>query len=465
MVPSSRSGRTTTGPGYAQGVKFADTAAACGFVVWMVDPLKLDPAAPEKYDSRDWRPGTGPPRRAQGGSRGGRAALRERIPARTAPSSVNVDNPYSVAGVEAMLTACGLEHRHNERAGRAEVRENGGRWGERSDEWMAHFRQQLPERCSRLDKDGDAVPVTMPRAALADAMLAHAHVNRIDPFLEWVETLPAWDGVTRPWLSDCFPSLADNALAAWASLAVPLTAVRRAFDPGVKADEMTVLAGAQGIGKSTAAAWLFPEDMRREWFVDNVSFRAPQKDRAEAIARAVCVEFAELAGLKRTEVEGLKAFLSSADDGSARFAFRRDATSRPRRAVFLGTTNGDDFLPADPTGNRRFVVLPVGEVDHRHAAHVRAYLDANRAQVWAEALARHRGGEPHHLPHALKGEAAAVNEGYRARDEATEAVVLAYADIPGNEPVEFSALRAYAHRSGERVCRRPMELYCWRSRC
>ena len=215
----------------------------------------------------------------------------------------------------------------------------------------------------------------------------------------WLESLPAWDGEARldGWLSRVFDVATDQAdLAAWASRFLPLGAAWRTFRPGTKLDEMPVLIGPQGCGKSTALRALLPPE-RDEWFSDGLRLAADDKVRAEALQARVIVEAAEMAGSTRAERESLKAFLSRTDDGAVRLAYRRDPETMRRRCVMAGTTNDSHCLPADPSGNRRFVALNVRSgLDG--AAGVRAYLDDARGQLWAEALHRYHAGETVYLP-------------------------------------------------------------------
>ena len=197
--------------------------------------------------------------------------------------------------------------------------------------------------------------------------------------------------------------------------------VTRTFHPGEKHDEMVVLVGPQGIGKSTAWAWLLPgEPEQSRWFSDGLSFHDDQKAKAEALQGMVLVEASEMTGSTKAEVETIKKFLSRTND-NIRLTYRRDPSPLLRRCMIVGTTNDPRCLPNDPSGNRRFVPVPCVGGD---AVAVRAYLDEHREQMWAEAV--HRVREKHetaYLPDALKTAQAELTEHYRAVDEVAEDVI------------------------------------------
>ena len=341
------------------------------------------------------------------------------------PTAGNV-LPKSRDGLATALRALGFDWRYNLRAMRAELREGGGEWREANDRLIADVRADIPLRFKEAKKNK---PLAFGRSAFDDAFAALLHHAEVDPFLEWLEGLPAWDGEARldGWLARVFDVATEQAdLAAWCSRFLPLGTTWRTFRPGTKLDEMPVLIGAQGCGKSTALRALLPPE-KDDWFSDGLRLAADDKTRAEALQGRVIVEAAEMAGSTRAERESLKAFLSRTDDGAVRLAYRRNPETMRRRCVMAGTTNDPHCLPADPSGNRRFVALNVrAGIDG--AAGVRAYLDGARGQLWAEAVHRYRAGETAYLPADLIEAQTAANAGAVSVDESLEDEILRFLD-------------------------------------
>ena len=130
-----------------------------------------------------------------------------------------------------------------------------------------------------------------------------------------------------------------------------------------------------------------------------------------------------MTGSTKAEVETIKQFLSRTND-RIRLTYRRDPSPLLRRCMIVGSTNDPRCLPNDPSGNRRFVPVPVTAGDPRK---IRAFMNAERQQLWAEA--KHRVlelKEPAWLPDELKQQQAVENEIYRATDEIAEDAVQEY---------------------------------------
>jgi predicted P-loop ATPase len=165
-----------------------------------------------------------------------------------------------------------------------------------------------------------------------------------------------------------------------------ISAVARAYKPGVKADHVLVLEGAQGLGKSSALRALCP---RRSWLLDSeLDLQHAAKDAYQAIKGRWIVELAELDGLSRkSEASALKRFLTSNTD-SYRPAYARFGVDVPRTCVFAGTVNESEYL-RDPTGNRRFWPVRCESIDL-------AGLGRARDELWAQARSAYSRGEQWH---------------------------------------------------------------------
>ena len=222
------------------------------------------------------------------------------------------------------------------------------------------------------------------RDAWADVLNVLLYGSEVDPFIEWLESLEPWDRTPRldQWLPQVFTISERLPLAEWAGRFMVLGAVWRAYHPGKKLDEMPVLIGKGGLGKSTAARFLLPDD-RGEWFSDGLHLAADSKVRAESLQGRVMAEVAEMQGSTRADLESLKAFLSRTDDGAVRLAYRKDPELLLRRCVIVGTADRMEPLPNDQN-LRRFVPI---YLDAGRPNYIREYLDANRAQLWGRGVA------------------------------------------------------------------------------
>src|SRR5690606_33974819 len=118
------------------------------------------------------------------------------------------------------------------------------------------------------------------------------------------------------------------------------------------------LLGPQGWNKSTAIKVLFGD----EWFSDADLGDLGNKDAAMLLRGIWVQEFAEIDGLRRADVNTLKAFCSRGVD-RMRDPFDRVVSDAPRRCIFIGTANEEGYLK-DGTGNRRFWPLTLAsEID------------------------------------------------------------------------------------------------------
>jgi predicted P-loop ATPase len=194
------------------------------------------------------------------------------------------------------------------------------------------------------------------------------------------EVAQAWDGVSRlqTWLID-YAGAEDNTYVRTVSERWLISGVARVYDPGCKADQMLVLEGPQGCGKSTLYRTLCP---RAEWFSDHLP-DLHSKDAVLALRNKWIIEVNELNAIYRSTNESTKKFLSTNSD-SFRAPYARHTRDVKRRVIFGGSTNARQYT-SDPTGARRFWGVRIEAVDL-------ATLDAVRDELWAEAVHRYREG-------------------------------------------------------------------------
>lgn len=206
-------------------------------------------------------------------------------------------------------------------------------------------------------------------------------------------------------------------------------AVTRIFQPGCKYDYCLILTGPEGAGKSTLLG-----KMGGSWFNDSIT-TTEGKEGMDQLRGAWIIEMGELASIKRSDVESVKAYLSKRID-IYRAAYDRRKAEHPRQCVFCGTTNEALFLKGD-NGNRRFWVIAVDPALRKHKDW-QAALDRDRDQLWAEAVEYYRRGEKLYLDDRLEAEARQRQEAYNDdSDDPMVAMLYKFLDmkLPADWPM------------------------------
>ena len=246
-----------------------------------------------------------------------------------------------------------------------------------------------------------------------------ARRNLFHPVKDYLDNLK-WDGKPRldQWLIT-YANAKDTAYVRAVSAIPLIAAVRRVREPGCKFDEMLILEGAQGIDKSRALETLA---IRSEWFSDDLPLNADGKRVIEQTRGRWIVEAAELSGMRKADIEHLKAALSRQAD-RARLAFARQTTEKRREFIVVGTTNNDRYLK-DLSGNRRFWPVAVEGFDIER-------LRRDRDQLWAEAAAREAGGESIRLDSRLWRDAAQEQNERTVDDPWIDIIAKLLGDLEG----------------------------------
>ena len=228
------------------------------------------------------------------------------------------------------------------------------------------------------------------------------------PIREYFASLPPWDGVKRvETLLIDYLGAQDNPYVRAVTKKSLCAAYMRVHNPGIKFDYIIVLNGAQGIGKSTLIAKL-----GMEWFSDSLSLSdMNDKTAAEKLQGYWILEIGEMAGMKKADIEKVKAFVSRQDD-KYRASFGRRVTPHLRQCIFFGTTNSENGYLRDTTGNRRFWSVQVSGSGKYTAWEL---TEETVHQIWAETAVLAQAGEKLYLSPEM--------EDY-AKDEQREAMEL-----------------------------------------
>lgn len=249
-----------------------------------------------------------------------------------------------------------------------------------------------------------------------DALTTVSMERYFHPIREYLDDLPAWDGVVRAeTLLIDYLGAPDSIYTREATRKTLVAAIARVMEPGCKFDTMLVLNGPQGAGKSTLY-----HRLAGEWFSDSLTMTDTRdKTGIEKLQGYWIIEIGELAGIRFAEVQKVKSFLSSQRD-VCRFAYARRTVEVPRQCVIVGSTNGPLGYLRDTTGNRRFWPINVQKVPFEQASW--NLTQATVDQVWAEVLQCYRSGERLFLVGQAAKEAEAAQQEAMEQDERAEMV-------------------------------------------
>ena len=161
-----------------------------------------------------------------------------------------------------------------------------------------------------------------------------------------------------------------------------LAAVWRAFSPGYPYDQILILRGAQGVGKTTTIKTLAGE----ENYI-SAAMVPNEKDLLLQLGQCWHYEMEEIDGHIASRHQGqLKALISRHTD-NFRVPYGATTEDHPRPCVLWGTTNADELL-VDQTGNRRYWIINMTQ-------HVdRDLLLHDRDMIWGTVMKAYRAGHP-----------------------------------------------------------------------
>ena len=184
-------------------------------------------------------------------------------------------------------------------------------------------------------------------------------ISEYHPFTAYFEQLPEWDGKDR--VSALARRVSDdpvwvNGFHRWMlGLSAQWMQFRSDANSTNRANSVAPLlvSSRQGLGKSTFCRLLMP-DRLKSYYTESYDLSSPASAEAKLAAYGL-INLDEFDKLGASKMPLLKN-LMQASALNIRKAYKHSASSLPRIASFIGTSNREDLL-VDRTGSRRFLCV------------------------------------------------------------------------------------------------------------
>lgn len=214
-----------------------------------------------------------------------------------------------------------------------------------------------------------------------------------NPFKQYFESLPAWDGNDhigeltdhvgfkekdrgqREWFRNMFKKHLMRTVAC-ALRILPFN--KQCF----------VLLGKQNDGKSYLIRFLCPPALI-EYYKENPPL--DHKDGVIALSQNLIINLDELSSMDKVEANKIKSLFSQTDT-KIRGHYAEKDTLQQRYASFFGTTNEPEFLN-DVTGNVRWLIFEIDGIEHDQGGPQGYAQRVSIDDVWAQAYSLVMSGE------------------------------------------------------------------------
>tara|TARA_R110002167_G_scaffold18105_1_gene68302 strand:+ start:356 stop:2521 length:2166 start_codon:yes stop_codon:yes gene_type:complete len=234
------------------------------------------------------------------------------------------------------------------------------------------FIADMKEEASLIEIEDRCINMGIPHTKVRDYLKILA--EEYNPVVEWIDSKP-WDGESRiPDFLDSLVTHESNQLKEMLMKKWLVSCVAAAYEEnGVELEGILVLQGAQGLGKTLWFKRLC--DYEKGWLLEGATLNPSDKDSVKRAVSHWIVELGEIEStFKKSDIDQLKAFVTARTD-ELRLPYDRAFTTYQRRTAFYASVNAREFL-TDTSGNRRFWVLAVKEINVNHGVDMQ--------QMWAE---------------------------------------------------------------------------------
>lgn len=234
--------------------------------------------------------------------------------------------------------------------------------------------------------------------------------------VEFLCDLPQWDGVDRV---SVFASNIQSERFTGEEIGLIIkhwgSGIFRRVADSTYRNRCLLLKGPQNIGKDT---WVRHMLSDFQPYFETATLTGTPKDVYELISRLYVLHIEEFDQTKNLDIAFIKSIITQ-PSVFFRESYGRSPSRKNVAVNFVSTANVDDIL-RDPTGNTRFLVIPVEGVTWN-------YPKGQSGQVMAQFLAHKTKGEHEALPVALENKIKAILEEYTP-PETNDLVVEMYVE-------------------------------------
>jgi hypothetical protein len=213
------------------------------------------------------------------------------------------------------------------------------------------------------------------------SLLRSDYVPDYDPFLDYFNSLPPWDGVDYVFELSKYVTCVDQEWFAFMLLKHLVRAVKCAIEPEYyNRMVFTLVSEEQEIGKSYFIRFLNPFGL--QYYSEE--FLRDDKDSQFRLSENFIYNLEELDTLNKMDIGKLKAMISK-QGVNERIPYESQKINLPRRCTFFGSTNRSEFLLDDR--NTRWMVFDVKDFNRDYSKNI------NIKDVWCQVWARYNDAD------------------------------------------------------------------------
>lgn len=193
------------------------------------------------------------------------------------------------------------------------------------------------------------------------ALLTSDFAESYNPFIDYFENLPKWDGIDYINLLAETVHTTDNDFFKWSFKKWLVSLVACACDEDYVNQQVLILVGKQGNGKTTWINNLIPRELSR--YVYSSQINPDNKDCKIAMSENILMNLDELSSYNKHQIDKFKEMISQ-KRMTERRVFGTSSDNDSRIVSFAGSSNEKQIL-IDVTGNRRFLCNEALNIDYK----------------------------------------------------------------------------------------------------